>query len=165
MGADFFAGDFIADILLAGGSKCGLIAEILLLGGSTGGLVADILLVGGSNGGLTADIFLVGDSTTGGLMADILLTGGSTVGFTADTLLPVDSTASFFPSSGVIFLNVIRDGGALLSGDLLGRGSLGESAILLMGAGSCLLTATEVWGAVTVLKVAIEDLEGELLNN
>ena len=62
-------------------------------------------------------------------------------------------------------MNVISDDGALLSGGLLGRGSLGESAILLIGAGSCLLTATEVWGAVTVLKVAIEDLEGELVLN
>ena len=53
----------------------------------------------------------------------------------------------------------------LLSAALLGRGSLGESAMLLMGAGSCLLTATEVCGAVTVLKVAIEDLDGELPNN
>ena len=100
-------------------------------------MIADILLVGGSNGGLIA----------------------------AATLLPGDSTASFFPSSGFIFLKVKREDGALLSGAWLGSGSLGESAILLMGAGSCLLTATEVCGAVTVLKVAIEDFERELLNN
>ena len=36
---------------------------------------------------------------------------------------------------------------------------MGEFAIDLMGAGNCLLTATEVCGADTVLNVAMEDLD------
>ena len=167
------------DILLAGGSNGGLLTSVLLTGSSTGGLMEDIpldgdstggfitdIFLGGSTGGLTGDILLAGDSS-GGLIADILVVGGSNGGLlAADALLPGDSTVSFFPSSGFIFLKVRREEGALLSGAWLGSGSLGESAILLSGAGSCLLTATEVWGAVTLLNVAIEDLEGEEeLNN
>ena len=73
-GTDFFAGGFIADILLFGGSNGGLLTDILVVGSSTGGLMADILL--DSNGGLIEDILLAGGST-GGLIADILLAGGS----------------------------------------------------------------------------------------
>ena len=68
------------------------------------------------------------------------------------------------PSPDILLAGTSPDCG-LVSGALLGRGSLGESAILLIGAGSCLLTATEVWPAVTVLKVAVEDLDGEPLNS
>ena len=44
-------------------------------------------------------------------------------------------------------------------------GSLGESAMERLGASNCLLTATDVCGAVTVLKVAEDDLEDDLENN
>lgn len=36
--------------------------------------------------------------------------------------------------------------------------------MLLCGAGNCRLTATDVCGAVTVLYVAREDFDGELIN-
>ena len=70
-------------------------------------------------------------------------------------------SSKFLAASGPAFL---LTGAGLLPTlswlDLLGRGNLGESAMDLLGACNCLLTATEVCGAVTVLNVAIEDLVG-----
>ena len=51
------------------------------------------------------------------------------------------------------------------AGGFLCSGSRGESAIDLLGACSCLLTATEVWGADTVLNVATEERDGGVVNS
>ena len=58
-----------------------------------------------------------------------------------------------------------RSAAASSAGGFLGSGSRGESAIDLLGACSCLLTATEVWGADTVLKVATEERDGGAVNS
>ena len=44
-------------------------------------------------------------------------------------------------------------------------GSVGESAMERFGASNCLLTATDVCGAVTVLNVAEDDLDDVLENS
>ena len=59
---------------------------------------------------------------------------------------------------------LVGAGDSVFSGNFL-KGSLGESAMLLCGAGRVLLTATEVRGAETVLYVTNDDLLERALDN
>ena len=72
-------------------------------------------------------------------------------------------SSSKFLASELEFLLMLAfnlEAGLILSdGGLLGRGNLGEFAIDLLGACNCLLTATDVCGADTVLKVAMDERE------
>ena len=56
----------------------------------------------------------------------------------------------FSSGTGTFSTELVGTGDSVFSGSFL-KGSLGESAILLWGAGSVLLTATDVSGAETVL--------------
>jgi hypothetical protein len=63
----------------------------------------------------------------------------------------------FSSGTGNLLRELVCAGDSVFSGNFL-KGNLGESAMLLCGAGRVLLTATEVSGAETVLYVTSDDL-------
>jgi len=67
------------------------------------------------------------------------------------------SFGGFSSGTDTLLREVVCAGDSVFSGNFL-KGNLGESAMLLCGAGKVLLTATEVSGAETVLYVTSDDL-------
>ena len=67
------------------------------------------------------------------------------------------SLGVFSSGTGNLLRELVCAGDSVFSGNFL-KGNLGESAMLLCGAGRVLLTATEVSGAETVLYVTSDDL-------
>jgi len=67
------------------------------------------------------------------------------------------SLGVFSSGTGTLLRELVCAGDSVFSGNFL-KGSRGESAMLLCGAGRVLLTATEVSGAETVLYVTNDDL-------
>ena len=67
------------------------------------------------------------------------------------------SLGVFSSGTGNLLTELVGAGDSVFSGNFL-KGNLGESAMLLCGAGRVLLTATEVSGAETVLYVTSDDL-------
>ena len=67
------------------------------------------------------------------------------------------SLGGFSSGTGTLSRELVCAGDSVFSGNFL-KGNLGESAMLLCGAGRVLLTATEVSGAETVLYVTTDDL-------
>ena len=74
------------------------------------------------------------------------------------------SLGVFSSGTDTLSRELVGAGDSVFSGNFL-KGSLGESAMLLCGAGRVLLTATEVRGAETVLYVTNDDLLERALDN